>query len=240
MKTFKSTPKRSLAFVSLICAVCLLLSSCLKENNNANYNPPAALLTVIQASPDEPQLDAYLDNDKINVNPLNFGDVIDYLRAYTGVRNANFYNHATMAKVFSDTISLSQNVAYSLFLANKPTQPEIVLLTDSLIRPNTGAATVRFINLSPDAPPVSLAIQGVQVLATNIPYKGHTAFLPVTGNLNYTFVVRQGTTNTVLATLPNIILNAGSVYTIWFGGLVASTNSSDQLSARILTNAVYY
>jgi hypothetical protein len=240
MKFFKSTQKRSLAFVSLICAVCLLLSSCLKENNNANYNPPAALLTVIQASPDEPQLDAYLDNDKINADPISFGDGISYLRAYTGVRNAIFNNHATMAKIFSDTIRLSQNVAYSLFLANKPTQPEIVLITDSLTRPDIGTATVRFINLSPDAPAVSLAVEGSQVLATNIPYKGHTAFIPVTGNLNYTFEIRQGTTNTVLATLPNVILYTGSVYTIWFGGLAASTNSSDKLTARILTNAIYY
>ena len=239
MKFFNNTPKRSLAFVSLICVLCLLLSYCLKENNNPTYNPPVALLTVIQASPDEPQLDAYLDNDKINVNPLNFGDGIDYLRAYTGVRNATFYNHATMAKIFSDTIRLSQNIAYSLFLANKPTQPEIVLLTDSLTRPNAGTATVRFVNLSPDAPPVSLAVQGAQVVAGNIPYKGFTAFTPLTGNINYTFEVRQGTTNTVLATLPNIILNTGSVYTIWFGGLVASTNSSDKLITNILTNAVY-
>jgi hypothetical protein len=239
MKIFKNTPKRSLAFASLICAVCLLLSSCLKENNNANYNPPAALLTVLQASPDEPQLDVYLDNDKININPLNFGDGINYLRAYTGVRNAIFNNHATTAKVFSDTVRLNQNVAYSLFLANKPTQPEIVLLTDSLTRPDAGTTTVRFVNLSPDSAPVSLAVQGAQVVAGNIPYKGHTAFVPINGNLNYTFEVRQGTTNTVLATLPNIILNTGSVYTIWFGGLAASTNSNDKLTVRIVTNAVY-
>ncbi len=239
MKNFENTGKRSLAFISAICLLCLLLTSCLKQDNNANYNPPAALVTVIQASPDEPQLDVFFDNDKVNINPLNFGDNIDYFRAYTGLRNVNFFNHSTMAKFFTDTVRLNQNVAYSLFLANKASSPEIVLLTDSITRPNNGTATVRFVNLSPDSPPVSLAVQGGQVLAGNIPYKGHTTFTSLTGNINNTFEVRQGTTNTVLAVLPNVILNTGSVYTIWLGGLVASTNSSDKLSVNLFTNAIY-
>jgi hypothetical protein len=43
----------------------------------------------------------------------------------------------------------------------------------------------------------------------------------------------------VLATLPGVTLNSGSVYTIWFHGLAASTSNADQLAASIYTNAVY-
>jgi hypothetical protein len=216
----------------------LLLTSCLKDHNTY-YNPPTALLSFIQASPDEPQLDFFLNNNKVNQAFINYGDTFDYFSAYAGHRTASFYTAGTMTKIFSDTITLNQNMAYSLFLANKPSSPEILLLTDSISRPSSGNASIRFVNVSPDAPPVSLAIQGGQVLASNEPYKGSTSFMPIAGGKNYAFEVRQGTTNTVLATLTNVNLSSGFVYTIWFHGLVASTNNSDKLSIGIITNAYY-
>ena len=239
MKNYRTNSKRLSACIGMLCLLTLLLSSCLKDNNNY-VAPPVALVTFIQASPDEPPLNFFLNNNKVNFSPLNYGDALDYFRAYVGVRTANFNNAFTNSQILSDTIRLNQNTDYSLFLANKATKPEILLLVDSLSQPAAGKATVRFVNLSPDAPAVSLAITGSQVLATNIPYKGHTPFLPVAGNATYTFEVRQGTTATVLATLPNITLSNGFVYTIWFHGLAASTSAVDNLKADILTNAIYY
>jgi len=78
------------------------------------------------------------------------------------------------------------------------------------------------------------------VLATNEAYKKYSSFAALTGNATYTFEVRQGTTNTVLATLPAININSGFVYTIWFHGLVNNTSNNDKLAADITTNAYYY
>jgi Domain of unknown function (DUF4397) len=240
MKTYKNISKRLIATLCAVCLLSVLLSSCLKQNNNQNYSPPVAAVTFIQASPNEPPLDLYFDNDRVNFYPINYGGDIDYFRAYTGKRNVNIFNSATMNKILSDTIHLNQNTDYSLFLANTPNKPEILLLTDSLTKPAAGKANVRFVNLSPDTPPVSLAIQGSQVLVTNEPYKGFTPFMPVTANTTYTFEVRQGTTATVLATLSNITLNSNYVYTIWFHGLTNSTSTADKLSVDIMTNTYYY
>jgi hypothetical protein len=239
MKTFKNASKRWLVSIGAVCLLSVLFSSCLKTNNN-NYYPPVALVTFIQASPDEPLLDFYLDNNKINVNPVNYGDHFDYFRAYAGSRVANFYDHSSMSKILSNTIQLNQNTNYSLFLANKATQPEIVLLTDTINQPATGKATVRFVNLSPDAPAVDLVVQGGSTLVSNKGYKGYSSFMPLGGNTTYTFQVRQAGTNTVLATLLNVFLNNGSVYTIWFHGLSAATTAPDQLGASIYTNAYFY
>jgi len=49
----------------------------------------------------------------------------------------------------------------------------------------------------------------------------------------------RGTTATVLATLPNITLRAGSVYTVWIQGLAGGSNST-ALTAHIQNNAYYY
>lgn len=239
MKTSKNTSKRLVEKIVAVCLLSVFLSSCLKTNNN-NYYPPEALVTFIQASPDETQLDFYLDNNKINLDPINYGDHFDYFRAYAGTRTANFYSNGSMNKIFSSTIQLNQNTNYSLFLANKATQPEIVLLTDTIAQPASGNASIRFVNLSPDAPAVDLAVQGGSTLASNKSYKGYSSFIPVQANKNYVFQVRQAGSGTILATLSNVNINSGSVYTIWFHGLSAATTVTDQLGASIYTNAYFY
>jgi hypothetical protein len=240
MKNHKNISKNLWIKAGAAGLLSLLLSSCIKQSTPTYYSPPVALLAFIQASPDEPALDFYLNGDRVNYYPLHYGDNLDYFKAFTGKRTANFYSNGTTNMIFSDTLTLKENTGYSLFLANTPAKPEMVLIIDTLNRPAAGNASVRFINLSPDAPAVSLAIKGSQVLATNEPFKGYTSFMPVKGNSTYTFEVRQGTTSTVLATLPNITLNDGYLYTIWFRGLAASTNANDKLSASIITNAYYY
>ncbi|MDB4901395.1 MAG: hypothetical protein JWQ63_676 [Mucilaginibacter sp.] len=239
MKTSKNTSKRWIEKIIPVCLLSVFLSSCLKTNNN-NYYPPEALVTFIQASPDEPQLDFYLNNNKINLNAINYGDHFDYFRAYAGSRTANFYSTGSMNKLFSSTIQLNQNTNYSLFLANKAPQPEIVLLTDTINQPASGNASIRFVNLSPDAPAVDLAVQGGSTLVSNKSYKGYSSFIPVQANKNYVFQVLQAGSGTVLATLSNVNISSGSVYTIWFHGLSAATTATDQLSASIYTNAYFY
>ncbi len=236
MKNFKNISKRSAAGLGALCLLSLLFSSCLKDHNTY-YNPPAALVTFIQASPDQPALDLYFNSNRVNSYPVYYNTDIDYFRAYAGKRTINLYNQGTLTTVFSDTATLVQNAVYSMFLANKVSNPELVILKDTLNKPASGMAGVRFINLSPDAPAVSLAIQGGSVLTTNKPYKGFSSFIPVAGNTTYTFQILQGTT--VLATLSDVNLNNGFLYTIWFHGLVASTNANDKLAADIVANAYF-
>ncbi|MDB5143839.1 MAG: hypothetical protein JWQ66_2552 [Mucilaginibacter sp.] len=240
MKIYKNTLTKRITGLGVVCMLSVLfLSSCLK-NNNDYYVPPVAYLSFIQASPDEPPMDLYLNNNKVNQVGFNYGGTIDYFRAYTGTRTVNLYNQGGMAKIFSDTIHLNANVAYSLFLTNTAAHPSLFLLTDSLSKPAVGNASVRFVNVSPDAPAVDFAIKDSTALVSNKAFKGFSSFLPIQASKNYTFEVRQHGTNTVLATLTNVTLNSVVVYTVWFHGLAGSANTTDKLSIDIFTNAYYY
>ena len=239
MKNNNKTSKRWLAGVIAVSLLAIFLSSCVK-NQTVTPNPPAALVTFIQASPDEPTVDLFFGTDQVNLNPLNYGDIIDYFKAYTGKRNVIIYNHTNQAKIVSDTVNLVANTPYSLFLANKATSPELVLITDSVSNPANGKATIRFINLSPDAPAADLAVTGGSVLVTNKKYKAFSSFVPVTGNQNYNFQILQTGTSTVLASLNNISINAGYVYTIYLSGLATPTSATDKLSGNLQINAIYY
>jgi len=238
MKFFKHISKNLFTKIGGLCFISIALSSCLKDNNTY-YNPPNALVTVIDAAPDQPSVDFYLDGNKVNQVPVIYGGGINYFKAYAGKRNAIFYSTGTTAKILADTVNLNSNYVYSLFLANKPSNVELVMLTDSISQPTGNNANIRFVNLSPDAPAVDLGVKGSAAIITNKAYKGYSSFLPILGNTNYTFEVRQAGTNTVLATLPAQSLASGSVYTIYFYGLATPTNTGDGLTVSIMNNANY-
>lgn len=238
MKTLKNNSKRWFASVGAIGLLLLSLSSCLKDHNT-NYNPPTALMTFIQASPDEPPIDFYLDNNMVNYAPVGYGDYIDYFRAITGTRIAGFHNHFSQAKILSDTIKLTANTDYSLFLINKASTPQALLLTDTLKKPASGYAGIRFVNLSPDAPGVDLAIKGGSVLVSNKSFKGYSSFLPLASGSSYTFQVLRSGTSTVLATSPVIKPDGGFVYTMYLQGLVTPTSSGDTLKVKTMVNASF-
>jgi len=236
MKTKIIVQRKLTPIAGLLCLV-LLLSSCLKDTTS-NYNPPVALVSFFQASPDQTALDLYFNNNKVNLGPISYGTGLDYFRVFAGLRNVNFYTYGVMNQVFTDTATIKANNIYSLFLANKATQPDLVLLNDTIAQPAANMASIRFVDLSPDAPHVDLVLNNNTEVA-NRTYKGFSSFLPVTGNTSYNIQVKETGTGTVLATLNGVTLNTNLVYTIIFSGLVAGGTPTDQPVIHYVVNAYY-
>jgi len=245
MTTYKNSLTKWSASISALALLIVLFASCRRDylnpnNNNNNNNTPAALVTFFQASPDQPTLDFDLDANKVNAIGINFGDNIDYFRAFTGSRVANFYATGTSTKIFSSTVTLNANTYYTLILANKTTSPEVLLLTDTLTQPAAGNANIRFINLSPDAGNVDLVLQGSVTLVANKAYKGVSPFTGTAARTNVTLEVHKAGTSTVLASIPNVFLNSGSDYTIYLQGLATPTGTTDKLAVGVVRNAFFY
>ncbi|RWY47861.1 DUF4397 domain-containing protein [Mucilaginibacter gilvus] len=239
MKNVQQNSRRWAGMVGMMCLLAVSLSSCLK-NSNDTVQPPIALLSVINASPDAPPLDFYLSDNKANAYSFGFGNGLDYISAYTGKRTATFTAAGTKTVYKADTLTLNENRYYSLFLANTAGHEEFVVLKDTIVKPADTKASVRFINLSTDAPAVDLVIKDGATLFANKSYKGFSGFVPINA-AKYTLEVRQAGTTTVLATITNVMLNNGSLYTIWLQGLAAAgTIDAKKLSAKIQTNVYYY
>jgi len=238
MKNLKTPFKRSVRLFFVPGAIVLLLSSCLKDNNTY-YNPPVAYLSFVQASTDEPPLKFFLDANLVNYwSPIQYGDHFGYITAYTGLRTANFDNAFTLAQQLSDTIRLTQNAYYTLFLANTAAHPQTLLLTDTVNQPAQGSASVRFVNLCPDGGAVDLKIKGTNTTTiANKSFTGHSGFVSVPQSGPYDLQVTATGTSTVLASLAGISLNSGSVYTIWFYGLKNTATAADKPAIGFMTNA---
>ncbi|MGN6638095.1 MAG: DUF4397 domain-containing protein [Mucilaginibacter sp.] len=236
MKTYVISFPKLAIIASVICLV-LTLSSCLKDHNTY-YAPPAASVSFFQAAPDQAAIDLYFNNNKVNWNPITYGNGLYYFNAYTGLRTINIYSSSTDTKLYSDTMTLKQNNIYSLFLVEPNGQPQIVSLNDTINQPASGQASIRFVDLSPDAPNVDLALNG-NVQVSNRGFKGFSSFESITGDKIYNIEVRQKGASTVLASLSNVTLNTGGVYTIVFSGLANGTTSNDKLTVNYITNAYY-
>ena len=237
MKNVQHNSRRWAGIVGTMCLLAVTLSSCLKNSNTVT--PDTAALTVINASPDAPALDFYLDANKGNAYAFGYGSGIDYVAAYAGHRTATFTIGGTQTSYKSDTLTLGKNKYYSLFLTNTVGHEQLLLLSDTIARPDGTKAGIRFINLSPDAPAVDLAIKSGDVLVANKSFKGYSKFLPINGTTKYTFEIRQTGTATVLATIENVTLNSNALYTVSLQGLVSATDVK-KLVGRVQTNAQFY
>lgn len=241
MKQFTLTMNQQLfrraGIAGTICLLIISLSSCLK--NDKTVIPPAALVSAINASPDATPLDFYLDGDRANNFGIKTATSMDYVRAYTGKRNISFTLNGYPQHIISDTATLKQNLFYSVFISNLISKPDILIITDSIAQPQAGKTTVRFVNLSPNAPAADLALQGGAVLASNKAYRTYSSFVTLDGGKAYTFEIRQAGTSTVLATLGPVTLPANTIYTIWLQGISGATDVT-KLTAGIQQNVFYY
>jgi len=221
----------------IIAAICLpvILASCNKITNNVNPSPIAAL-AVIDVSPDAPAFDFYFGSTQINTVPLVYGSGISYFQENAGEVALGFYNEGTTTKVVGDTINLKANTSNTLFLTNLIAKHDFLYLTDTLNQPATNIATIRFVDVSPDAPAVDFVIKGGAVLATNRTYKTYTSFMTITPKVNDTLEVLQSGTTTVLASVPTITITSNEIYTVWLYGLANTTVASEKLAAGAMTN----
>ena len=235
--------KQSGSFLACICAVGMLMlisSSCSKPSANTNISTPQAALSFIQACPDEASIDFFINNVKVSPTPITYGQSTGYFAIKSGKTALTIFNDATVKQILSDTVSLNANTIHTVFLTNTVSQPQLLILADSLVAPSGGNASVRFVDVSPDAPAVDLVVKGGATLVLNKSFKGSSTFVPISGNIFYNFEIHKAGTSTVLATLSNVKINAGFVYTIWFHGLANGTTAKgDELSADFMINASF-
>lgn len=240
MKVIKTNSNKLFFIISLVALISLLFSACSKDPLNLNSAPkPLAGVNFIQASPDAPLINVYSNSALVNGLPLAYGANTEYLSLNAGLDTTAFFNATTKQKIFSVNINFVNGAAYSLFLANKIGQAEVILLTDTLAKPSPGSTGIRFVNVSPDAPAVDLVIKNGSTLVSNKSFRGFSSFQSIPGDINYNLEIHQAGTATVLATLNSVKLSSNYIYTFWLHGLVANTSSADQLKLDVYTNAFY-
>lgn len=208
----------------------MALVSCKKEEGEPLR---ISALSVVNAASGSPALNVYINENKISSDLFTFGKHIEYINAYSGEREVTFYQGAD--KKASGKFILKDGKFYSLFLTGKWPQTELVLLQDSLTKPASGKAHIRFVNMTKDSGLLNLGLTNGSTLIGPKAYQSGSDFIAVDGNKGYTFVIRNQTAVTDTLSIPEVTLAAGHSYTIWAKGTKGDV-ANDALGISIVKN----
>ena len=207
-----------------------------------NETPQAtASVKVIHASPDAPGVDLLINNLKVNTAALLFPEATGYLTVFAGTRNIKVNAAGSTTSVINADLTFMADKYYSVFAYNRLASIGAFMVEDNLAAPAAGQAHIRFFHLSPDAPVVTVGtLSGTtftpvfsnRSFETQATASANQNFTPVAAG-TYTFDV-QANGSSVL-NLPNIVLQAGKIYTVFAKGLVGGTGVQ-ALGAQIVTH----
>jgi len=227
-------------FVVIVCSFLSIgLSSCNKDDDNDVVAPAEiSYVSLYHASPDASAIDVFLDERRVNYNPLRYTNFTSYLNFYAGERQMRV-RPANAANVIIDTtFTFMKDQAYSLFYVNRLANIEALLVKDSLVAPTVGQAAVRFIHLSPDAPAVDVMEMdesGTSLFANQSYLQASDFKMIESGVQSFTITVAGG--SAPVLSIPDVNLVSGGVYTIIARGLVfPPAGNENNLSVQIILN----
>ncbi len=218
---------KRLAFLSV---AAVLFSSCLKNLSNDNEPQNVAALNVVNASPGPMSINYFLDNNLVNTPSLQYGQKSGYILAVARVRQFDAARGGTLTSIFADTIELTTDKYYSLFLTGENTTLSSLFIEDELTTPEVGKSKIRFINLSPDAGTLRLSLSDPNIIFNGQSYKGASAFQEI-DPASYELKLKNSDGTEI--DQDNLDVAAGKIYTIWAGGLV---EGDENTSLRLMTS----
>lgn len=206
--------RRSLALLFLVLAVGL--------------EPAQADVRVLHLSPDAPNVDVLLGTTEANkttiLSDVAFRGVSPYLPVATGNYFIDVVPTAGGAPVIDvNNLAINGSTFYSVAAVNVLASIEpLVLIDDNTINPTQ--ARLRVVHASPNAPAVDIAVDGLGTVLSNVNFKDASNYLQVPGG-SYTIRVLQAGTSNEVFVVPNLQLNAGTVYSAWAVGLLNGTGN---------------
>ena len=220
---------------TMLTVLVVFLAGCLDDDLGKVEPTPLSLVAIYHAAPDAPGLDILVDNNRINTKPFSYSEYSGYLNFNPGSRNLKF-NSANAASALIDTIfNLADGKAYSVFVINRLSSLEMLVVKDSSAVPASGKAMVRFVHLSPDAPAVDVSVSGENsALFANASFKNITEFKAVDAK-TYSFQLKQAGSDDILVSAGDVVIRAGGYYTILTRGFAnPPSGNTNVLSIEIL------
>jgi hypothetical protein len=235
MKTFTNINfKRSLLVFSFSLLFAIVWSSCKKSDSTDTTT--ISYLSVVNGSPSTGTFNVYANDVIMNKAALPMGgSVLPYIQLTSGSNTLRFTTASSTDNLLSKTISLSGSTAYTYFLIGQSGQFDGVLATDVMTTVSTDKAFVRFVNLSPDAPSLNLAVTGGSVVINNQFYKQVSSFVAVDPK-TYSFDIQEQSTGKVKTTLTGATFVAGKYYTVMALGMMVPGAAENALNAQVMTN----
>ncbi|THU40105.1 DUF4397 domain-containing protein [Niastella caeni] len=230
MKTVQ-VRKNAFLFLGALSFLTVLLSGCLKEAQNSTTTPKA-YLSLMHLAPRAPAIQVFFDNVQAS-SAINPGTVS---AAYSPVDPKAFA--ISFKKSGADSVVASLGTAlydslkyYTLLLYNEdPTHVKAVRILDDYRVLTTDKSYYRFFHMSPDIDPVDVYFDNNLILsgrsyADNVFGSFYNEFSPASPN-TYNIYVKKAGSDSVIASVSSVYLNAANAYTIYLKGMKGGTGTT--------------
>lgn len=225
-----------IAATLIFCVSVLTLGSCSK---NETETPSISGLMVVNASPGYGTFNLYVNNVTAPVNTKGalpfLGTISPYFNITPGANVLKFTTASNTESVFTETTNLENDKAYSYFLINDYPNLAGLLVQDDLSLTSAEKAFVRFVNLSPDAGALDLVVSGGPVLASDKGFKTASQFIS-TDAKPVTLELKDRASGAVIASLKDVTLTAGKIYTLVAAGTSKPGSLQHPLRLAVITN----
>jgi hypothetical protein len=183
-----------------------------------------AMVRVFHVSPNAPAVDVYVNGQKV-LQGLKYKQISKYLKVPTGQHRIDIYpSGQTTSPVLSEMVYILPSLRYTIAGVGNVNNLQLLPFFDNPYV-SYGETKVRFVNLSPNAPAVDIAVKDGNVLFTNVRYKEVSDYVKVSANQKLGLEVRIAGTDNVMLTVPNVRLDSNKSYTLAATGDAKSTLS---------------
>lgn len=208
------------------------LSSC--KNEDDAILPDATYIRFINASPTLGTYNIYFADKMVNTAAIPFGGTVSYALYTAGNYTVKYTTATNIESVLTKQITLGASQIQSAYLIDKGAKMDLLLVVDDASVTSTTKAFVKFINLSPDAPALSLDIKAGANLVKDKTYKLGSPFIQIDPK-TYDFDIKDAN-GVVKTTLTGVEMVAGRYYTIISRGMLNPDTNDQPFSAQSIIN----
>jgi len=192
------------------------------SNDFYRATPINSYVRILNASPNSPPIDIYLD-DKLITQNLAYKEFSKYLLFPEGNHNIKVYpTGQNVNSIIDSPISLPSGFAYNIAAIGSFPNIMLYAIPEPTVPQNFGRACVRLINLSPNSPLIDIRVQDGTKIFSNVKYEDYTTYACIPPG-TYTFRVIPTGTNDAILTIPNVQLMPNKYYAIYVVGLAGGS-----------------
>lgn len=176
-------------------------------------------IRLLHAAAGAPSIDIY-SNGEVVAQKLSFSNITDYIKVSPGNNNIQIYTAGTYDNpLYEESITLLPNSVMTLSITLLESDLAIFKLNDTSKLENKLDTNIRFINLSPNSPLLSLSLPNGNTLFNGVEYLETTNYLSLSAGI-YNFVLEPTEATAFSYFIRDINLRPSYFHTLYIIGLL--------------------
>lgn len=224
---------KKLGILGVVLLATISISSCLNNDDELPNLEEKAWGVFINASPNSENLRFYSDGEVINSSGMDYDELYGYLNFDEGAKTITVKSSGNENNLDTLSLNMVKNKIYSIFAINSAENLELISYDDSYTAPAATKAKIRFIQLSPDAPRIRVAIENNEEFFGEFDFKQASFFQDISETLNKNmYLINMETSDTIFT--KEINLERGRIYSIYSKGFINTEIEEQKLDIAII------